>query len=183
VQLAELSGIPGLLRRANAGLGQVLVAKGDVGRAQGIAEQLLRIAGGDLWTTHLAHHYLADCAMLAGDPGEALESYKVALDLANQMGNVLETAIEIQGVAIASAGVGDPELAIRLNGAAEAAFEGLGVVVEVQFWMALLERYLGPARETLGSRADSIDRDGRSLALEDAVREGLTRSASAARPA
>jgi len=183
VQLAELSGIPSLVRRANAGLGQVLVAKGDVGRARSLAEQLLRIAGGDLWTSHLAHHYLADCALMAGDPGGAIASYKVALDLARQMGNLSETAIELQGVAMASAGIGDPELAIRLSGAAEAALEGVGFVVGVEFWIALLKRYLGPAREMLGSRADSIEREGRSLAFEDAVREGLEGSASAARPA
>jgi predicted ATPase/DNA-binding SARP family transcriptional activator len=177
VHLAELSGIPSLVRRANAGLGQVLVAKGDVGRARSLAEQLLRIAGGDLWTSHLAHHYLADCALLAGDPGGALVSYKVALDLARQMGNVSETAIELQGVAMASAGIDDPELAVRLNGAADAALEGVGFVIGVEFWIALLKRYLGPARETLGSRADSIEREGRSLAFEDAVREGLEGSA------
>ena len=178
VGLADQVAIPGLVRRTNAGLCQVLVAKGDVGRARVLAEQLVRIAGADLWTSHLAHHFLADCAMIAGDPAEAREPYRTALELAHRMGNAIETAIELQGVAMAAAGSGEPELGIRLNAAAEATFASIGIVGDVQFWIALLERYLGPARQALGERTDAIVRDGRSLTLDDAVREGLERSAS-----
>jgi predicted ATPase/DNA-binding SARP family transcriptional activator len=178
VGLADQVAIPGLVRRTNAGLCQVLVAKGDVGRARVLAEQLVRIAGADLWTSHLAHHFLADCAIIAGDPAEAREPYRTALELAHRMGNAIETAIELQGVAMAAAGSGEPELGMRLNAAAEATFASIGFVVDVQFWIALLERYLGPARQALGERTDAIVRDGRSLTLDDAVREGLERSAS-----
>jgi predicted ATPase/DNA-binding SARP family transcriptional activator len=178
VGLADQVAIPGLVRRTNAGLCQVLVAKGDVGRARVLAEQLVRIAGADLWTSHLAHHFLADCAIIAGDPAEAREPYRTALELAHRMGNAIETAIELQGVAMAAAGSGEPELGIRLNAAAEATFASIGFVVDVQFWIALLERYLGPARQALGERTDAIVLDGRSLTLDDAVREGLERSAS-----
>lgn len=180
VGLADQVAIPGLVRRTNAGLCQVLVAKGDVGRARLLAEQLVRIAGGDLWTSHLAHHFLADCAMISGHPAEAREPYRTALELAHRMGNAVETAIELQGVAMAAAGSGEPELGIRLNAAAEATLTSVGFVIDVEFWIALLERYLGPAREALAGRVDAIDRDGRSLPLEDAVREGLERSASPA---
>jgi predicted ATPase/DNA-binding SARP family transcriptional activator len=178
VGLADQVAIPGLVRRTNAGLCQVLVAKGDVGRARVLAEQLVRIAGADLWTSHLAHHFLADCAIIAGDPAEAREPYRTALELAHRMGNAIETAIELQGVAMAAAGSGEPELGMRLNAAAEATFASIGFVVDVQFWIALLERYLVPARQALGERTDAIVRDGRSLTLDDAVREGLERSAS-----
>ena len=99
---------------------------------------------------------------------------------AQRMGNAVETAVELQGVAMAAAGTGDPELGIRLNAAAEATFAAIGFVFDVPSWTALLDRYLGPARDALGERTDAIDRDGRSLALEDAVREGLERSASPA---
>jgi len=178
VGLADQAAIPGLIRRTNAGLCQVLVAKGDVGRARALAEQLVRIAGGDLWTSHLAHHFLADCALIAGDPTKAREPYRMALQLAHRMGNALETAIELQGVAMAAAGSGELELGIRLSAAAEATFTSIGFVVDVQFWIALVERYIGPARQALGERTNAIDRAGRSLALEDAVREGLEGSAS-----
>jgi hypothetical protein len=97
------------------------------------------------------------------------------------MGNAVETAAELQGVAMAAAGLGDPELAIRMNGAAEAALERVGFDVHaIASWASLLERYLDPARAALGPRADAIDLGGRSLSLDDAVREALERSASIA---
>jgi hypothetical protein len=161
----------------------VIVAKGEVERGRDLAQQLLRIAGGDFWTSHLANHFLADCALLAGDPGGALPSCKLALALAQRMGNAAETAIEVQGVAMAASGLGDPELGVRINAAAEATYVAVGLVFDVPSWSALLARYLGPAREALGPRADAIDLAGRSLSLEDAVREALewpTSSAGAA---
>jgi len=176
VVLADQAGIPGLVRRANAGLCQMLVARGDVGRARPLARQLMRIAGGDLWTSHLAHHFVADVALMAGDPLAALDPYRTALELAHRMGNAAETGIELQGVAMAAAGTGDPEFAIRLNGAAEATLEAVGFTHEVAFWSALTRRYLDPARAALGPRADAIARAGRSLSLEDAVREGIERA-------
>ncbi|MBI3745763.1 MAG: hypothetical protein HY264_04435 [Chloroflexi bacterium] len=176
VQLADQSGIPGLIRRANTGLCQVIVANGDVDRGRDLAQQLLRISGGDLWTSHLAHHFVADCALFAGDPGAALPSYRVALELAQRMGNAVETAIEIQGVAMAAAGSGAAELGIRLNAAAEAAFVAIGFDFDVPWWSALLERYLGPARLALGDEAGAIDREGRTLSLNEAVSEALERS-------
>jgi hypothetical protein len=151
----------------------VLVAKGDVDRSRALADQLVRIAGGDLWTEHLAHHYLADCALLAGDPAGARAPYRMALDLARRMGNVTETAIELQGVAMAAAATGHPEHAIRINGAAEAALDSVGFVHGVEFWTALLHRYLDPARDALGDRAEAVEQGGRSLAFEDAIREAL----------
>lgn len=178
VGLADQAAIPGLIRRTNAGLCQVLVAKGDVGRARARAEQLVRIAGGDLWTSHLAHHFLADVALMAGDSDGALAPYRTALVLAHRMGNPLETALELQGVAMALAGAGDPELAIRINGAAEATLAAVGFNHEVEFWTSLLGQYLDPARLALGPGAVAIDRAGRRLTLEDGVREALERTAS-----
>jgi len=177
VELADLSGIPGLIRRANAGLCQVIVANGDVERGRELAAQLLRIAGGDLWTSHLAHHFVADCALLAGDPAAALPSYRLALELAERMGNAVETAIEVQGVAMAAAGSGSAELGVRLSAAADAAYVAVGFDFDVPWWSALVERYVGPAREALGDRADAIARDGSALSLDGAVGEALERSA------
>ena len=181
VLLADRAAVPGLVRRANTGLCQTVVARGDVERARPLARQLMRIAGGDLWTEHLAHHFLADVALMEGAPAEALGWYRTALELAHRMGNAAETAIELQGVAMAAAGVGDPELAIRINGAAEAALERVGFDTHsVAFWASLLGRYLDPARASVGPRVGAIDLGGRTLSLEDAVREALERSVGTA---
>ena len=64
-------------------------------------------------------------------------------------------------------------VAIRINAVAEAALASVGFVHGVEFWTALLHRYLDPARDALGDRAEAIERGGRALAFEDAVREGL----------
>jgi hypothetical protein len=77
---------------------------------------------------------------------------------------------------MAAAGLGHAEFAVRLNGAAKATLEAVGLTFEVAFWSALLRRYLEPARAALGPRADAIAEAGRSLSLEDAVREGLERT-------
>ena len=69
--------------------------------------------------------------------------------------------------------------AIRLNGAAEAALASVGFEHEVEFWTALLERWLEPARRALGSRVEAVAGAGRSLTLAEAVREGLDRTAPA----
>jgi predicted ATPase/DNA-binding SARP family transcriptional activator len=181
VLLADRADVPGLVRRANAGLCQMVVARGDVERARPLARQLMRIAGGDLWTEHLAHHFLGDVALMEGAPGEALGWYRTALELAHRMGNAVETAAELQGLAMAAAGVGDPEFAIRMNGAAEAALERVGFDVHaIASWASLLRRYLDPARASLGPGVDAIDLGGRSLSLDDAVREALERSVAIA---
>ena len=66
-------------------------------------------------------------------------------------------------------------------GAAEAALERVGFDTHsVAFWASLLERYLDPARASVGPRVGSTDLGGRSLSLEEAVREALERSVNTA---
>ncbi len=56
-------------------------------------------------------------------------------------------------------------------------WESLGISFSIAFWDALLERFLGPARERLGEGADAVWAEGRALAFDDAVelalREGV----------
>ena len=169
VAAADQLGDPALIRRTRAGLGQVVVAVGDLGRAEPLAREMLRLAAGDLWTEHLAHHYLADCALMASDPATALEEYREALVLADRMGNGTETAIEVQGVAMSFAGLGDDRRAAMLDAAAAATLEALGVEINVPFWRALLARYVAPARAALATELPAIEAAGRALSLADAV--------------
>lgn len=74
--------------------------------------------------------------------------YRRALELAVELGDRSETAVEMQGVAMAMAGCGQPVQALRLGGAAAAEFEALAIDLSgIIFWSALLERYLGPPRK------------------------------------
>jgi predicted ATPase/class 3 adenylate cyclase len=159
--------------RALVGVCQVLVAMGDVERAESLSHELLEMADGDPRTVHFAFHFLADCALIRGDTEEAGRRYRESLRAALPLGDVIETSFEVQGVAMAAAGT-DPYTAVRLAASAAALWESLGMSISVPFWDELLERYIGSAREALGAEADAVWAEGRTLAFEDAVELALT---------
>ena len=68
---------------------------------------------------------------------------------------------------------GDPRRAVILAASVEALWESLGVSFPIAFWDALLERYLAPARASLGDEYDAIRAEGRALAFDDAVELAL----------
>ena len=155
------------------GVCQVLVAMGDVERAETLSRDLLATAGDDPRIEHFAYHFLADCALIRGDAETAEERYRESLRAALPLGDVIETSFEVQGVAMAAAGRGDLERALRLAASVEALWESLGTSFPISFWNALLERYIGAAREGLGADADAIWSQGRELAFDDAVELAL----------
>ena len=155
--------------RALVGVCQVLVALGEVDRAEPMSRDLLEYAGDDLRTEHFAYHFLADCALIRGDAVEAETRYRHSLQAALPLGDVIETSFEVHGVAMAAAGNGDNERGLRLAASVEALWESLGISISIPFWDALLERYIGPAREQLGEKANSIWSEGRALPFDDAV--------------
>jgi predicted ATPase/class 3 adenylate cyclase len=161
--------------RALVGVCQVLVALGDVGRAESLSRDLLDAAGGDPRTEHFAYHFLADCALIRGDVDEAESRYRESLRAAISIGDVIETSYEVQGVAMASAGRGDAQRALRLAASVEALWESLGATGgSVSFWDELLEKFIGGARETLGADAHAVWAEGRALRFDDAVSRALT---------
>jgi tetratricopeptide (TPR) repeat protein len=155
--------------RALVGTAQVLVAIGETERAEAIANDLLDRAAGDARTEHFAYHFLADCALIRGDPVEAGTRYRQSLRAALPLGDVVETSFEVQGVAMSEAGAGHPRRALVLAGAVEALWESLGLSISIAFWDALLERYLAPARASLGDEYDAARAEGSALAFDDAV--------------
>jgi predicted ATPase/class 3 adenylate cyclase len=169
----ELHDRPGEAR-ALVGVCQVLVAMGDVERAESLSRELLEIGGPDPRTEHFAVHFLADCALIRGETDEAEKRYRESLRAALAIGDVIETSFEVQGVAMAAAGNADPQRALRLAGSVEALWESLGVSMSVAFWDKLLEQHIGGAREQLGADADAVWAEGRALAFDDAVELALT---------
>ena len=147
----------------------MLVALGEVERAETISRELLERAEGDPRTEHFAYHFLADCALIRGDTVEAETRYRESLRAALPLGDVIETSFEVQGVAMAVAGSGAAESGLRLAASVEAMQESLGISISIPFWDALLERYLGPAREQLGAAADAVWADGRALEFDEAI--------------
>jgi predicted ATPase/class 3 adenylate cyclase len=156
--------------RALVGVCQVLVALDEVERAETLSYELLERGRHDIRTKHFAIHYLADCALIRGDCAQAEERYRDSLRAALELGDVFETSIEVQGVAMARAGLGDPARALELAASVEALWRSLGTDLHVAFWDRLLERYLGQARAALGTEAaDAARARGLELPFDDAV--------------
>ena len=155
--------------RALVGVCQVLIALGDVDRAEPMARNLLERAGDDVRTEHFGYHFLADSALIRGDTVEAEKRYRQSLRAALPLGDVIETSFEVQGIAMAVAGNGDPERALRLAASVDALWESFGIAISIPFWDALLGRYLGPARDELGERAADVWAEGCALPFVDAV--------------
>jgi predicted ATPase/class 3 adenylate cyclase len=170
----ELGDRPGETR-ALVGVCQMLVAAGEVERAESLSLELLELADADPRTEHFAYHFLADCALTRGNTEEAEQRYRESLQAALPLDDVIETSFEVQGVAMAAAGNADPRRALLLAGSVEALWESLGISISVAFWDTLLERYIGAARERLGVEADAVWSEGRALAFGDAVKLALTR--------
>jgi predicted ATPase/class 3 adenylate cyclase len=159
--------------RALVGIAQVLVAMGETERAEAISLDLLDRAAGDARTEHFAYHFLADCALIRGDPEQAGTRYRESLRAALPLGDVVETSFEVQGVAMSEAGAGDPRRGLLLAGSVAALWESLGVSISIPFWDALLERYLAPARVSLGEDCEAVCAAGRALPFDDAVELAL----------
>jgi predicted ATPase/class 3 adenylate cyclase len=156
--------------RSLVGVCQLLVAVGDVGRAVPLSQELLELSRGrDLRSEHFAYHFMADCALIEGDCEEAVRRYRESLRAALPLGDAIETSFEIQGVAMAAAGLGDERRALRLAGSVQALWESLGVNISLPFWDALLEWYIGAARVRLGTEADAVWAQGTALSFDDAV--------------
>jgi predicted ATPase/class 3 adenylate cyclase len=159
--------------RALVGIAQVLVAMGETERAEAISLDLLDRAAGDARTEHFAYHFLADCALIRGDSEQAGRRYRQSLRAALPLGDIVETSFEVQGVAMSEAGAGNPRRALVLAESVAALWESLGLYLSIAFWDALLERYLGPARASLGDEYDAVRAEGRGLAFDDAVELAL----------
>jgi predicted ATPase/class 3 adenylate cyclase len=160
--------------RAMVGVCQVLVALGDVERAEALSRELLELAGDEPRTKHFAYHFLADCALIRGDVVDAGTRYRESLRAALPLGDLLETSFEVQGVAMAAAGAGDARLGVLLAASVEALWESLGTSPSVRFWDELLTRYLGQARAALGGEAHGVHAEGRALPFDDAVELALS---------
>jgi non-specific serine/threonine protein kinase len=181
LRIAKAVGERPLINRARIGLLQVLVAIGELDIVEPMAREALTDAErqDDLRSAHFAQHFLADCALIRGDGASAVPRYRRALELAVELGDRTETAVEIQGVAMAAAAVSLAARALRLGGAAAAELDALAIdYTGIRFWSALLDHWLGHARVELGAEAaDAAWQEGRRMEFERAVEEALAEGA------
>jgi len=173
-------GDPVLVNRAMVAVGQVLVALSRVEEAKPMAETIIAFAKprGDRRNEHFGWHFLADCALIEGDCAESLRLYQESLRHAQVIGDRLEMAFEVQGVAMSLAGLGRSDDSIALAAAAKVEWERLGVDLHLRFWDALLDRYVGAARRAIGEAAAlRCEADGRGLSFEAAMVTALAKAA------
>jgi tetratricopeptide (TPR) repeat protein len=188
LRLQRVSGAQHLVIRAMVGLAQVLVALGRTDEAKPMAQEIIEFAEvhNDKRSEHFGWHYLADCELILGNCTDSLNLYKQSLVLAHAIGDKVEISFEVQGVAMSLAGLGEAlsetrrsgldevKLAIQLGGAVKAEWDRLGVDIHVRFWDALLDRYLGAARQALGTETYEVEwNKGRDLSFDDAVKLAL----------
>ena len=176
MRIQQTQGDPVSINRAMVGVAQMLVALSRVEEARPMAREIIAFshARGDRNNEHFGWHYLADCALIDGNYPESLELYQESLRHAQAIGDRLEVSFEVQGVAMSLAGLGRADEAVRLEAAASAELQRLGVDVHLRFWDALIERHIGGARRALGEDAAARRRDeGRAIGFDETTATAL----------
>ena len=176
LRLQREGGDPVMVNRAMVALAQVLVALHQVDEARPMSREIVAFSQprGDRRNEHFGWHFLADCALIEGKCDESLPLYRRSLALARAIGDRLEMSFEVQGVAMSLAGLSDPEQALRLAASARAEWQRIGTDLNLRFWEALMERYLGRARAALGDdTADRISREGALIPFGAAIEMAL----------
>ena len=159
---------------SRAGLCHVLIALGEVGRAEAMAMELLRTAKPEAsLMQQLGLHFLADCPLVAGDYVEAERRYLRALAYGRGAGLVGRCTDEVIGVAMSLAGQGDAARAVRLAAAAYAEQEAIGKGSD-HWWSKMQEWFIGGARAQLSEdKLEQAERTGRETSFEAVLDELL----------
>ena len=158
LELARSLGQQSLVATSLIGVCQLLLATGEFERAEPLAEELQD------------DHFLADCAMHRGDYTLAARHYSRNFERWFRDGDVVGQTFEVLGFAMALAGLGRNEDALRLEGAIDATWEELGVAARPRVVETWRERDLGGARARLGeSRASALLEEGRKMRWDQAI--------------
>jgi predicted ATPase/class 3 adenylate cyclase len=158
LELARNLGRQSLVTTSLNGVCQLLLATGQFERAEPLAEELHQ------------DHFLADCAMHRQDYTLAARHYSRYLERSIQDGDVVGQTFQVLGFAMALAGLGRDENALRLEGAIDATWEELGVAARPRVVETWRERDLGGARARLGEpRASALFDEGRKMRWDRAV--------------
>jgi predicted ATPase/class 3 adenylate cyclase len=158
-----------------AGLCHVLVASGEIERAEPVARELQSLGAryGARRAEQLALHFLADCSLLGGDYPEAEHRYLRALAFARTSGLPRRCVDELLGVAMSAAGRGDLGRAARLAAAGYAEMEALEMESD-HWWQTMQDRFIGGALAQFGpEQAEEAERAGREAPFDCVLDEVL----------
>jgi non-specific serine/threonine protein kinase len=183
LRLQRELGDPLLAHRAMIAIAQTLVVLSRVDEARPMSMEIITFARSinDKRGEHAGCHYLADCALIEGNCTESLGLYRQSLVLAQAVGDRMATCFEMDGVAMSLAGLGESERAVRLVAASREEWKRIGMDVHLRFWDRLIDRYIGPARTSLGTGAQAAWDAGTRLTLDQAAADALDAAADARR--
>jgi predicted ATPase/transcriptional regulator with XRE-family HTH domain len=160
-----------LLGTSHLNLGSALLLSADVAGARLEFEQALRTyrgLGDDTFSAR-ATLQLGYVALETGDRRAAEKLFRAALEILDKAGDRWGLAEAFEGFSALVAAHGDPLRAAHLFGAAESLREVFGART-LPADRATIERYLRPARESIGQRAwRDAAATGHRMPLEDAV--------------
>lgn len=128
----------------------------------------------NLFIIATTHHLLGDCGLIEGKYLESEQEYGLSLEAVYKYGDTSYVIMQIASIAMAVAGQGRYEKALRLNAAATQAAKTQQLwvpeEVPVAFWKELVNRHFVGTRNQLGKELSAkIEEDGRSMHLEEAV--------------
>jgi len=155
---------------ASLHLGLVHLSEGDPARARPLLEQGLDICRelGDRRTIAKAVCFLGDAACASGDYPSAPSFYSESLSLSVELGDRWVSIFSIDGLARTALGTGQPEVAARLLGAADAMREATGAA-RPAYWQRHYEHCAREIRARMGEDAFAASwAAGRGLAPEQA---------------
>jgi predicted ATPase/class 3 adenylate cyclase len=118
--------------------------------------------------THIALTFIAAVAVMTSNLAEARTAMRESLRIGRQLGD-RRLAWSLDVCACLAIAGGDPARGLQLAGAGKAIHEASGVSPS-EVWRSVVDAYLVPAREELGSdAAHAADAAGRKLGYEEAI--------------
>jgi predicted ATPase/Tfp pilus assembly protein PilF len=164
-------------------LGSADLNRGDYDRATPLLQEGLTLAKElhDTWSMSLALVHLGRVALQGnGDVDEAGSLFAEALALAKERGDKRVAAECLQGLAATLGVNGDPAVAARLFGAADALLEGIGATPSAAE-VATSERFVPMVREAIGDEQFERERAaGAALSADEAIGIALDGSSGVA---
>jgi predicted ATPase/class 3 adenylate cyclase len=160
-------------------LGQAACMRGDYAEGARRYRELDELARrlGDPRSLMYANHSLSDLALFEGDQAAAFDGYVRGLARAREFGDVSWMTYELEGQAMAAAGIARPLRSARLAGAAAAQRQKIGLGLMSPWWTRLQDDWLGAARRTLGPEStEAALAEGREMGFDAAVAYGLDAS-------
>jgi predicted ATPase/class 3 adenylate cyclase len=173
--IARVIGDLQVLGDALVHLGVTQHFNGELGQARQRYEECLSIARrlGDRHLIGMTLNFLGQVSVMQRSYDEAGRILREVLLLAREVGNIRRQSFTLSAAATLAAARGDPERAVRLDGAAQAAAESIGAVLARparEVWDAQIDA----ARAALGEPAATVAWEaGRRTPLDRAVDEAL----------